>query len=469
MKKAGGLFLAAALILLILSPVVRGEVIKIMSANISSGSSQEYEAPGIRIFQGLEPDVVAIQEFSYGGGTLRDLVDDAFGTEYYYYCEPTGSIPNGVVSRWNILTAGYWSDSYVPDRNHAWAVIDIPGEKDLQVVSIHLKSGESGTQNSQANEIKTHVANDFDDNDYIFVGGDLNATSRSVSCVNTFKTFLDADDHTPADRNGDDDTNEGRTYPYDWAMPNAELDQYHTTLYVGTNNRSYSQGIVFDSHVFPNVATEVSPVQYGDSHVSGMQHMAVMKAYDIPVDTHAEIVDEGFDDFQNGTRPSGWTFFSCDADSDTYTSSSNYGRNLPSLMLDSSDDYILTETFSSPYALTFWMKGMGTDGSSSLLVEELYASSWHTVTSIQPIPTTGTTAGSFSIYNTTTQLRFSYTKSAGNLAFDDVIITGITPTPSPVAPNTPTPSVPPTSTPPPTAPPTAPPTVSYTHLTLPTN
>ena len=58
----------------------------VMAANLTSGSSQAYEDPGIRIFQGLKPDVVAcLQEFNYSQG-LRTLVDTAFGTNYYYFC-----------------------------------------------------------------------------------------------------------------------------------------------------------------------------------------------------------------------------------------------------------------------------------------------------------------------------------------------------------------------------------------------
>lgn len=47
----------------------------VMSANLTSGRYQQYEAPGERLFQGLRPDVVAVQEFTPAAGTRR-----AFGT-----------------------------------------------------------------------------------------------------------------------------------------------------------------------------------------------------------------------------------------------------------------------------------------------------------------------------------------------------------------------------------------------------
>jgi hypothetical protein len=39
--------------------------VRVMSANLSSGNNQRYETPGLNIFKGLNPDIVAIQEFNY--------------------------------------------------------------------------------------------------------------------------------------------------------------------------------------------------------------------------------------------------------------------------------------------------------------------------------------------------------------------------------------------------------------------
>lgn len=264
-------------------PVVEPEteVFTVVSANITSGNYSEYEAPGIRIFQGLAPDVVLIQEFSYDG-SLDTLVDTAFGTEYDYYVEPGDeNIPNGVVSRFPILSSGQWADAEVPDRDFAWAVIDIPGDVDLQVVSVHLKSGsgDAGIRNNQANAIKAYVSNYFDPGQFIAVGGDLNISTTSEAALSTFKTFLAADNHIPVDQDGNANTSEPRTKPYDWVMPNALLDAIHTTLTVGSD--LFPQGLVFDSWVYP--APLPSPILYGDSHVTGMQHMAVMKAFEVTI------------------------------------------------------------------------------------------------------------------------------------------------------------------------------------------
>src|ERR1035437_6598499 len=102
--------------------------VRVMAANITSGNGQSYETAGIDIFQGLKPDIVAIQEFRYNSSSasnnLRTLVDAAFGTNCTFFCQSGFNIPNGIVSRYPILASGSWTDSLVSDRSFAWAQID---------------------------------------------------------------------------------------------------------------------------------------------------------------------------------------------------------------------------------------------------------------------------------------------------------------------------------------------------------
>ncbi len=406
------------------------EVIKIMAANLTSGSDQAYEEPGIRIFQALKPDVVLIQEFNYESGSLRDLVDRAFGPEFRFMVEGgSEQIPNGIVSRWPILSYGEWNDSIVPNRDFAWAVIDIPGEKHLQVVSVHLYSQSGGSDTDRANEAKAiwaQVTANFDANQYIVVGGDLNTGSRTESAINIFKTFLDADDHTPVDRNYNSNTNEGRTSPYDWVMPNAELDQYHATLYVGSANRAYPQGIVFDSHVYTPLS-EVYPVQYPDSHVINMQHMAVMKAYDIPVEIPTGfMINEGFTGFQLGVRPAGWEFIGCNQNTDTSTIPGEWGAAPPSINFNGTGDAVVTQSFSisQDEQLYFWAKLNFGSGADALKLEEFRSGSWQEIATINNLPSTGRDFGPYPVSQTATRIRFTFTRDRGTCALDDIRITG---------------------------------------------
>lgn len=131
------------------------------------------------------------------------------------------------------------------------------------------------------------------------------------------------------------------------------------------------------------------------------------------------LIDEPFDEAP--TAPAGWTF---NGIAGTYTTSGNYGRNPPSVKLDDTGDWMLTPSFMNGSNLTFWIKGQGTDSSSYLLVEVYSGGSWSTLDTVVPLPTTGTTK-SYLLAANVTRLRFTYDKTAGNLSFDDVIVTGV--------------------------------------------
>lgn len=261
-----------------------------MAANITSGNGQSYEAPGIRIFQGLKPDIVAIQEFRYSSSStsnsLRTLVDTAFGPGFYFYVEPSGNIPNGIVSRYPILDAGSWDDPLVGDRGFAWAQIDLPGTtNDLYVISCHLySSGSAADRNTEASIIKAHVQTNIlvkVPNAWVIVGGDMNTDNRTEAAIGTFKTFL-SDANKPSDEvSGADaeNTNAGRSKPYDYTLPSFSLTNYLTPVVIGAH--SFPNGLVFDSRKYPTLS-EVAPVQSTDSGASQMQHMAVVKDYLIP-------------------------------------------------------------------------------------------------------------------------------------------------------------------------------------------
>lgn len=263
--------------------------LRVMSANLTSGNYQSYETAGIDIFQGLKPDVVAIQEFRYNSSSasndLRTLVDTAFGTNYNFFCQSGFNIPNGVVSRYPIVASGSWTDSLVSDRSFVWAQIHLPGTNDLYVVSVHLySSGTATDRNTEATTIKTQIQANFPTNAWVIVAGDFNTTSRSEACVTTFKTFL-SDSPVPADNSGDQDTNEPRSKPYDYVLASFAMTNTWVPSVIGSQSFN---GLVFDSAVFTPLS-DVSPVASGDSHVTGMQHMAVIKDFYITVSTNTTV------------------------------------------------------------------------------------------------------------------------------------------------------------------------------------
>ncbi len=138
----------------------------------------------------------------------------------------------------------------------------------------------------------------------------------------------------------------------------------------------------------------------------------------------ALLIDEGFNNFEFGVRPDGWIFTNCNANSDVYTSAAYYGYGRPALMLDDTGDSAASAAFSagSGLELKFWYRGDSTDATSNLLVEQKYAGSWNSLTSLSSLPPSGTESPFIPLSASASGVKFSYTKSFGKLALDDVRI-----------------------------------------------
>ncbi len=260
-------------------------VIRIAASNLSSGSNQAYEAPGIRLLQGLKPDIIAMQEFNFGANQTADiqsLVNQiTFTNGSSWFRESGYSIPNGIISRWPILASGSWvdNDTGVNDRGFAWARIDVPGTNDLYVVSVHLKAAtdSASRRSAQATQLKGLIQSNFPANAWIVVAGDLNTYNTNEAAIQVFSTFLKTSPEA-VDNLGDPDTNAGRTAPYDHVYTSYTFSTNQVATVIGAAN--YPNGLVFDSRVFTPLS-DVSPAQSGDSGVTGMQHMAVLKDFRI--------------------------------------------------------------------------------------------------------------------------------------------------------------------------------------------
>lgn len=261
--------------------------LRIMAANLN-GNSQTYEPFALRIFQALKPDVVAIQEFNYAStngvdennpAAIREMVNIGFGTNYYYFRGPDSQIPNGIISRYPIITASNWTDTLVANRGFTWAQIDLPGTNDLYIVSVHFLTTSSANRTAEANNLKALMQASFPANAWIVVAGDFNAGVRTEACVTTWNGYL-SDLPVPKDKNGVPDTNLGRTSEHDYVLPSLTLTNYGTATVFPT--LSYSSGLVFDSRVYTSgeLSANFSPVLAADS--GNAQHMAVVKDFLIP-------------------------------------------------------------------------------------------------------------------------------------------------------------------------------------------
>lgn len=287
------------------------EEVTIMAANISSGNFQSYDpGEGIRIFQGLDPDVVLIQEFNYQQNTdsqLKSFVEDSFDAGFSFVEEEktSGQLQNGVISRYPILQSGVWNDTDMSNREFVWAQIDVPGEAHLWVVSVHFKAsrGSEARRTGQATQLAGYINANVPAADFVVIGGDFNAQNRDEEFLTRLAPVVDVTGPWPVDKNGSGNTNAGRSRPYDWVMVEPDLGALEVPTVLG--GRSYANGIVFDSRVFTPLSA-VAPVMQGDSGVQGMQHMAVMRTFELSEDPYQMWLGENFASLEPVDEASVW-------------------------------------------------------------------------------------------------------------------------------------------------------------------
>jgi endonuclease/exonuclease/phosphatase family metal-dependent hydrolase len=271
-------------------PLVSDVRVRLMAANLTSGTQQSYDpGHGIRIFQGVKPDVAMIQEFNYGANSaadLRSFVDQAFGTTFSYCREAGAQIPNGVVSRYPILQCGEWDDPRVSNRDFSYARIDIPGPVDLWAVSVHLLTTSTTERNLEAQSLVSYLTQNVPDSAYLAIAGDFNTGSRTESCLTTLSSKVVTSGPYPVDQNGNGNTNASRAKPYDWVLVDPDLHARRTSTVIGAS--SYASGLVVDTRVYTPLS-EISPAQFGDSGATNMQHMGVVRDFLIPSDTPASV------------------------------------------------------------------------------------------------------------------------------------------------------------------------------------
>ena len=260
-------------------------VFSVMAANLSlqpSPAVSYYEETAGRIFQGLQPDIVAIQEFNVtNSGGHRAYVDEYFGSNFYFFVESVAGnpnpIPNGIISRWPILQAGEWADTNINNRDFAWATIDIPGPRDLHVVSVHLKANGGQTdierRIAQSEALIQYIQSAFPPDDFILLAGDLNCETRGEPALKLLTNYF-SDARQPEDMLGDRDTNRSRNKPFDYVLANPALASQQVATVVG--GAAFPDGLVFDDTQWSFLPPPILP---NDSYPTSRQHMAVMKSF----------------------------------------------------------------------------------------------------------------------------------------------------------------------------------------------
>ncbi len=269
--------------------------LRAMAANLTSGNNQSWDpGHGARIMQGVDPDVVMIQELNYGvsrnstdNSGITTFVAQTFdgGFAYTRGLGGAGMIPNGIISRWPILAGGDWDDTRVTNREFTWARIDIPGPNDLWAISVHLLTSSPATRAAEALELIGFINTNIPDGDYLLLGGDFNTGSRTdpnpdggigETAFDVFaQRFFVLGPH-PVDQTGNENTNTNRNKPYDNVLASPCLAQLQgpTTLVSST----YTWGAVIDTRLY-NPISDLAPSLATDSAATGMQHMGVVKDF----------------------------------------------------------------------------------------------------------------------------------------------------------------------------------------------
>jgi len=256
--------------------------LRVVAANLTSGNNQSYDGGhGVRILQGLDADVVLMQEMNFGNNSpaaIGTLVNNVCSGACKYVRGPQEQIPNGVLSRLPILECGSWVDTEVGNRNFVWARIDVPGSADLWTISVHLLSSGASKRALEATALLNRITSNIPSSDMIVLGGDLNTNNRTEAALTTLSAVFDTSGPYPVDQNNNGMTNAPRNEAYDWVLSDAELSVYEIPVTIGLT--VFPNGAVIDTRVYTPLS-EIAPAQFADSDAPSMQHMAVVKDFQI--------------------------------------------------------------------------------------------------------------------------------------------------------------------------------------------
>jgi endonuclease/exonuclease/phosphatase family metal-dependent hydrolase len=214
-----------------------------MAANLTTGNLQSYDnGEGLRLIQGVSPDIVLIQEFRYGDNeeaTMQAMVDSTLGVGFSWCREystppPAGTIPNGIISRWPIIECSSWDDPRLRQPRVRYARIDLPGPRDLWAVSLHLLTKDAPTRNAEAVALVSYLQFWVPEDDLLVIGGDFNAETFSEACFTTLSAVVDVAAPYPVDQNGNPYTNLKRQKPYDHVFADPDLRALQVPTYIGT-------------------------------------------------------------------------------------------------------------------------------------------------------------------------------------------------------------------------------------------
>ena len=256
-----------------------------VAANITSGKYSSYgEGHGVRILKAIAPDIVMLQEFNWEKESDSDdvamqLIPEAFGDGFYVH-RGRGTIPNGIISRYPIIESGYWKSNKISNRDWDWAILDLPGTKELLVISVHLSTGDNHAESpSLLTAIENQIEADKNRNleYFVMIGGDFNNNYKGNGVLDD---IFNVKVTLPVDQEGDSTTNAARATTLDHLFVSSDFQKYEKDVVIA--GHSYPNGHVFDTRVYAanGEIDKVPPALAKDSDADQMQHMAVIRDFE---------------------------------------------------------------------------------------------------------------------------------------------------------------------------------------------
>lgn len=147
------------------------------------------------------------------------------------------------------------------------------------MVSVHLHAKGATSRTEQAKALAKFIRHKVPDGAFLIIGGDLNTRTTDEECFHHLAGVVSIPRNPPADADGIIHTNAPRNRPYDWVLASPTLERHAVPVELA--GRRFPHGLVFDSRVFEPLEN-LAPVQRGDSGAPFMQHMAVVRDFQIP-------------------------------------------------------------------------------------------------------------------------------------------------------------------------------------------
>ena len=129
----------------------------------------------------------------------------------------------------------------------------------------------------------------------------------------------------------------------------------------------------------------------------------------------------------SATYQDGWTVLSQSSSRQIYTTEGNYGAASPSLAFTTTGDYIETDTYSGPVkSISFWAKQQS-GATSTTLIEGYNGSTWVTIGTLSNADIATATTKTYDLVALNVpnivKVKFTFTKVAGNISIDDIVVT----------------------------------------------